>query len=126
MKIIVVGAGKVGYSLCERLVQDDHDVYLIDRSQERIHNLENTLDVSLVCGNGSDIQLLNEIDLSDVGMFISVTDSDEVNMLSCAVAKIAGVPSTVARVRVLIYSLIQKWLRRKNYFILLKRLLPLM
>ena len=99
MKIIVVGAGKVGYSLCERLVQDDHDVYLIDRSQERIHNLENTLDVSLVCGNGSDIQLLNEIDLSDVGMFISVTDSDEVNMLSCAVAKIAGVPSTVARVR---------------------------
>ena len=39
MKIIVVGAGKVGYSLCERLVQDDHDVYLIDRSQERIHNL---------------------------------------------------------------------------------------
>ncbi len=99
MKIIVVGAGKVGYSLCERLVQDDHDVYLIDRSQERIHNLENTLDVSLVCGNGSDIQLLNEIDMSDVGIFIAVTDSDEVNMLSCAVAKIAGVPSTVARVR---------------------------
>ena len=51
MKIIVVGAGKVGYSLCERLVQDDHDVYLIDRSQERIHHLENTLDVSLVWGN---------------------------------------------------------------------------
>ena len=99
MKIIVVGAGKVGYSLCERLVQDDHDVYLIDRSQERIHNLENMLDVSLVCGNGSDIQLLNEIDMSDVGIFIAVTDSDEVNMLSCAVAKIAGVPSTVARVR---------------------------
>ena len=99
MKLIVVGAGKVGYSLCERLVQDDHDVYLIDRSQERIHNLENMLDVSLVCGNGSDIQLLNEIGMSDVGIFIAVTDSDEVNMLSCAVAKIAGVPSTVARVR---------------------------
>ena len=99
MKSIVVGAGKVGYSLCERLVQDDHDVYLIDRSQERIHNLENMLDVSLVCGNGSDIQLLNEIGMSDVGIFIAVTDSDEVNMLSCAVAKIAGVPSTVARVR---------------------------
>ena len=99
MKIIVVGAGKVGYSLCERLVQDDHDVYLIDRSQERIHNLENMLDVSLVCGNGSDIQLLNEIGMYDVGIFIAVTDSDEVNMLSCAVAKIAGVPSTVARVR---------------------------
>ena len=59
MKIIVVGAGKVGYSLCERLVQDDHDVYLIDRSQERIHNLENYgLDVSLVCGNGSDNSII--------------------------------------------------------------------
>ena len=47
MKIVIVGAGKVGYSLAQRLIQDDHDVYVIDRSPERIHNLENTLDVSL-------------------------------------------------------------------------------
>ena len=99
MKIVIVGAGKVGYSLAQRLIQDDHDVYVIDRSPERIHNLENTLDVSLVLGNGSDVQLLNEIDMSDVGMFIAVTDSDEVNMLSCSVAKIKGVPTTIARVR---------------------------
>ena len=72
MKIVIVGAGKVGYSLAQRLIQDDHDVYVIDRSQERIHNLENTLDVSLVQGNGSDVQLLNEIGMSDVGMFIAV------------------------------------------------------
>ncbi len=84
MKIVIVGAGKVGYSLAQRLIQDDHDVYVIDRSPERIHNLENTL---------------NEIDMSDVGMFIAVTDSDEVNMLSCSVAKIKGVPTTIARVR---------------------------
>ena len=99
MKIVIVGAGKVGYSLAQRLIQDDHDVYVIDRSPERIHNLENTLDVSLVQGNGSDVQLLDEIGMSDVGMFIAVTDSDEVNMLSCAVAKITGVPTTIARVR---------------------------
>lgn len=99
MKIVVVGAGKVGYSLAQRLIQDNHDVYIIDRSQERIENLENVLDVSLVQGNGSDIHLLNEIGMDDVGMFIAVTDSDEVNMLSCSVAKIAGVHTTVARVR---------------------------
>ena len=99
MKIVIVGAGKVGYSLAQRLIQDNHDVYVIDRSPERIQNLENTLDVSLVQGNGSDIQLLNEIGMDDVGMFIAVTDSDEVNMLSCAVAKITGVPTTIARVR---------------------------
>ncbi len=74
-------------------------MYVIDRSPERIQNLESTLDVSLVQGNGSDVQLLDEIGMSDVGMFIAVTDSDEVNMLSCAVAKIKGVPSTIARVR---------------------------
>jgi trk system potassium uptake protein TrkA len=99
MKIVIVGAGKVGYSLAQRLIQDNHDVYMIDRSPERIQNLENTLDVSLVQGNGSDIQLLNEIGMDDVGMFIAVTDSDEVNMLSCSVAKITGVPTTIARVR---------------------------
>lgn len=50
MKIVIVGAGKVGYSLAQRLIQDNHDVYVIDRSPERIQNLENTLDVSLVQG----------------------------------------------------------------------------
>lgn len=99
MKIIVVGAGKVGYSLSERLIQDGHDVYLIDKSAERIKNLENTLDVALVQGNGSNLSLLQEIGLDDVGMFIAVTDSDEVNMLACSVAKIGGIPRTIARVR---------------------------
>lgn len=99
MKIIVVGAGKVGYSLAKRLIQDDHDVYMIDKSAERIHNLESTLDVSLLQGNGSQLSVLNEIGLSDVGMFIAVTDSDEVNLLACAVAKLGGVARTIARVR---------------------------
>nr|WP_252895804.1 NAD-binding protein [Veillonella rogosae] len=142
MKIVIVGAGKVGYSLAQRLIQDDHDVYVIDRSPERIQNLENTLDVSLVQGNGSDVQLLDEIGMSDVGMFIAVTDSDEVNMLSCAVAKITGVPTTIARVRDnsvaehmdaemraklgvdLFINL--KWLQLKNYYKYLKLHLPLM
>ena len=42
MKIVIVGAGTVGYSLAQSLIQDDHDVYVIDRSPERIHTLENT------------------------------------------------------------------------------------
>lgn len=99
MKIIVVGAGKVGYSLAQRLIKDEHDVYVVDKSLERIKNLENNLDVSLVHGNGSDLSLLREIGLDDVDVFIGVTDSDEVNMLSCSVAKMLGVPTTIARVR---------------------------
>ena len=98
MKIIVIGAGKVGYSLSERLVQDGHDVYLVEKSADRVRNLEHALDVHLVEGSGSDLSLLNEIG-DDAGMLIAVTDSDEVNMLACAVAKIAGIPKTIARVR---------------------------
>ena len=52
MKIVVVGAGKVGYSLAQRLAQDQHDVYVIEKNGDRIKNLENNLDVNLVQGNG--------------------------------------------------------------------------
>ena len=99
MKIVVVGAGKVGYSLAQRLVQDEHDVYLIEKSPERIKNLENNLDVNLVQGNGSSISLLQEIGVEDIGMLIAVTDSDEVNILACMIGKAAGIPKTIARVR---------------------------
>ena len=99
MKIVVVGAGKVGYSLAERLAQDQHDVYVIEKNSERIKNLENNLDVNLVQGNGSSISLLQEIGIEDMGMLIAVTDSDEVNMLACMLGKAAGIPKTIARVR---------------------------
>lgn len=89
----------MGYSVAQRLVQDEHDVYIIEKSVDRIRNLENSLDVSIVQGNGTSLRLLNEIGMEDVGMLIAVTDSDEVNMLACSVAKIAGIPRTIARVR---------------------------
>ena len=99
MKIIVVGAGKVGYSLAQRLIKDRHDVYVVEKSEDRIKNLENNLDANLVQGSGSDVNVLNTIGCSDVGMLIAVTDIDEVNMLACSVAKMMGVPQTIARVR---------------------------
>lgn len=99
MKIVVVGAGKVGYSLAQRLSQDQHDVYVIEKNGDRIKNLENNLDVNLVQGNGSSIALLQEIGIEDIGMLIAVTDSDEVNMLACMLGKAAGIPKTIARVR---------------------------
>ena len=76
MKIVVVGAGKVGYSLAQRLTQDQHDVYVIEKNSERIKNLENNLDVNLVQGNGSSISLLQEIGIEDMGMLIAVTSGN--------------------------------------------------
>ena len=61
MKIIVVGAGKVGYSLAQRLIKDRHDVYVVEKSEDRIKNLENNLDANLVQGSGSDVNVLNTI-----------------------------------------------------------------
>ena len=99
MKIIVVGAGKVGYTLAQRLAQEDHDVIVVEQNGERRAIIESNLDVMTVEGNGASPQLLADIGIHDVGMMIAVTDSDEVNMIACLAAKQSGVPKTIARIR---------------------------
>lgn len=99
MKIVVVGAGKVGFTLAQRLAQEDHDVIVIEQDDDRRLIIEQNLDVMTVAGNGASPRVLAEIGLKDVGMMIAVTDSDEVNMIACIAAKQAGVPKVIARVR---------------------------
>lgn len=99
MKIIVVGAGKVGYTLAQRLAQEDHDVIVVEQNGERRAIIESNLDVMTVEGNGASPQLLADVGIQDVGMMIAVTDSDEVNMIACLAAKQSGVPKTIARIR---------------------------
>lgn len=99
MKIVIIGAGKVGYTLAQRLTQDGHDIIVIEQSDERRAMIEHNLDVMTVAGNGASPKLLAEIGIADVGMMIAVTDSDEVNMIACLAAKQLGVPKTIARVR---------------------------
>ncbi|MGL5514864.1 MAG: Trk system potassium transporter TrkA, partial [Sporomusa sp.] len=99
MKIVIIGAGKVGYTLAQRLTQDGHDIIVIEQSDERRATIEHNLDVMTAAGNGASPKLLAEIGIADVGMMIAVTDSDEVNMIACLAAKQLGVPKTIARVR---------------------------
>lgn len=99
MKIVVVGAGKVGYTLAQRLTQDGHDVIVVEKDEERRATVEHNLDVMTITGNGASLKILSELDLADVAMMIAVTDSDEVNMIACVAAKQAGVPKVIARVR---------------------------
>jgi trk system potassium uptake protein TrkA len=99
MKIIIVGAGKVGYTLAQRLSHDGHDIIVIEKNEERRGIIEHNLDVMTVVGNGASPRLLTEIGLDDVEMMIAVTDSDEVNMVACVAAKQAGVARVIARVR---------------------------
>ncbi len=99
MKIIVVGCGKIGKTIAESLSNERHDVLVIDNNPEVITEVTDTLDVMGLCGNGTSYDKLEEAGVKDAELFIAVTDSDELNMLSCFAAKKLGAKHTVARIR---------------------------
>ena len=99
MKIIITGCGKIGVAAIESLVNEGHDVIAIDNRLEVINEIRDVYDVMCICANGADFNTLNEAGIDGADMFIAVTDSDELNMLSCIIAKKMGAKHTVARVR---------------------------
>lgn len=99
MKIIIVGCGKIGKSLAEKLVAEGHDVAVIDKSPEVIEDVTNAYDVIGVCGIGTDCEVLDEAGASRADIVIGTTGSDELNMLSCFIARTLGAKNTVARIR---------------------------
>jgi len=99
MKIIVNGCGKVGITLLESLVAEGHDVVAIDNNPRVLSEVTNVYDVMGVCGNGTDSDVLLEADVGNAELMVSVTGSDELNMLSCFLAKRLGAKYTIARIR---------------------------
>ena len=99
MKIIIVGGGKIGATLIESLEGEGHDITVVDRDQKVIDEISNIYDVMCVCGNAVDNDTLNEAEVSKAELLIAVTDSDEINMLICFIAKKMGASYTVARMR---------------------------
>lgn len=99
MKIIVVGGGKIGITILANLVAEGHDVLLIDNNPDKINEITNIYDVIGLCGNGADSEVLIEADVDKAELLIATTDSDELNMLSCFLAKRMGAKDTVCRIR---------------------------
>ena len=99
MKIIIVGCGKVGYVLTEQLTKEGHDITLIDKDDEKLTRVSSNMDVYCVNGNGTSYETQLEAGIKDTDLLISVTDSDEINMLCCLIAKKVGNCKTIARVR---------------------------
>ena len=99
MKIIIVGCGKVGYVLTEQLTKEGHDITLIDKDDEKLTRVSSNMDVYCVNGNGTSYETQIEAGIKDTDLLISVTDSDEINMLCCLIAKKVGNCKTIARVR---------------------------
>ena len=99
MRIIVIGAGKVGYTLAERLTMEEHDVIVIDKSEDVIERCSGSLDVICLKGNGANAKLLLEAGVDKANIVIASTESDESNMLACLIAKRLGAQYTIARIR---------------------------
>ena len=99
MKIIITGCGKIGIAAIESLVNEGHDVIAIDNRMEAVEEIRDIYDIMCLCSNGADYNTLSEAGVADADMFIAVTGSDELNMLSCIIAKKMGAKHTVARVR---------------------------
>ena len=99
MNIIIVGCGKIGSTILESLVEEGHDVVGIDNDEQVITQITNVHDIMAVCGSGTDYDMLKEAGVANAEMFIAVTSSDELNMLSCYMAKKMGAKHTIARIR---------------------------
>ncbi|MBR5382016.1 MAG: Trk system potassium transporter TrkA [Oscillospiraceae bacterium] len=105
MRIIIVGIGKVGYTLAENLTADGHDVTVIDTDAEALRQADDTLDVLCVKGNGVSVGVLRSAGAEKTDVVIAATDRDELNMLSCLISKKLGAKYTTARIRDYDYAL---------------------
>lgn len=104
MNIIIIGCGKVGLTLAEKLGREKHNLVLIDTSMERIQSLSEDVDAIKLLGNGASINTQMEAGVDTADILIAVTGSDEMNLLCCVIAKKAGKCHTIARVRNPVYS----------------------
>ena len=113
LNIIIVGCGKVGRALVEQLSKECHYITIIDKNPEKIQSLTNLYDIMGIVGNGASYSVQMEAGIEDADLIISVTDSDELNLLCCTVAKQVGDCSAIARVRTPDYSKEVSYLRDK-------------
>ena len=99
MKIIVVGAGKVGFAIAKQLDQEGHDVTVIENKANVLSSTMNRLDIVGVLGNGASLDTLLEARVSSSDLLIAATSTDEVNIICCLLAKKLGARHTIARIR---------------------------
>ena len=100
MRVIICGAGQVGFGIARHLAAEGNDVTVVDRSSELIQRINNTLDVRALVGHGSHPQVLEDAGAEGADILIAVTASDEVNMVACQVAlSLFSVPKRIARIR---------------------------
>ncbi len=99
MKILILGAGDVGFHLTKKLSGEGHDLTLVERDPEKLRRAEEQLDALIVSGSASSPATLRKAGLDSADVLAALTSSDEVNLLACQIARLAGVPRKIARMR---------------------------
>ena len=103
MKIVIIGDGKVGHKLTTQLSEEDYDIVLIDQNEGKLQAALNQMDIFCITGNGADVEVQKQADVPNADLVIACASSDEMNMLSCLLARKIGAKHTIARLRNPIY-----------------------
>lgn len=114
MRVVIIGAGEVGFSVAMSLSEQGHDVTVVENNDDRATKVENDLDVMVVRGNGSRPPVLEQAGICpgcDTDLLIACSNHDEVNILACWIARRAGVKRVIARARGLEYTDSPTWAR---------------
>ncbi len=98
MEVIIVGGGRTGRGLSERLLKADHRVTIIEEDEEKAQEISNEFDVLVIMGSGSDMDVLEDAGAEEADVLAALTGSDEVNFMACKLAREAGVDRVITRV----------------------------
>lgn len=104
IRIVIIGAGEVGYNLSKYLSKEDYDITVVDIDDSKCSRIQNTIDANVIHGNGASQRVLKEIDLTSVDYFLALTPTDEVNLIASKTAKTMGAKKVIARLRNTEYS----------------------
>ena len=113
MRIVLVGAGEVGYSVAKNLSEDGHDIVVIEENSDKADRVDHDLNVQVINGSGASPSVLTQAgitqDCRDVAMLIACTNKDEVNIMACWIAKKLGVKHVIARIKGLEFTDTDSW-----------------
>lgn len=98
MKVIIAGAGEVGFHLAKLLTSEGHEITVIDMDTDRLQHISNHLDVQVLHGSSTSVQVLDQADVQRSELVIGVTNSEDANLTTCIIAKHLGAKKTIARI----------------------------
>ncbi len=113
LNIIIVGCGKVGVTLIEQLSKEGHDITIIDKNAQKVQEIASYYDIMGLAGNGASYSIQRDAGIANADLMIAVTNSDELNLLCCILAKQVGHCASIARIRTPDYSSEVNYLREK-------------